>query len=42
MPKVLISDKLSEDAIAIFTERGVDVDFQPNLGKYPEKLDREA
>ena len=38
MPKVLISDKLSEDAIAIFTERGVDVDFQPNLGKYPEKL----
>ncbi len=38
MPKVLISDKLSEAAVQIFKDNGVDVDFQPNLGKDPEKL----
>ncbi|MEM1345816.1 MAG: phosphoglycerate dehydrogenase [Pseudomonadota bacterium] len=38
MPKVLISDKLSEAAVAIFTERGLEADFQPDLGKDPEKL----
>ena len=32
-PRVLISDSLSPAAIAIFKERGVDVDFQPDLGK---------
>ena len=30
MPKVLISDELSEAAIAIFKSRGVEVDFQPS------------
>ena len=33
MPKVLISDKLSEAAISIFEEAGVDVDFKPGLQK---------
>ena len=33
MPKVLISDALSETAVNIFRERGVDVDYQPTLGK---------
>lgn len=31
MPKVLISDKLSESAAAIFRDRGIDVDFKPGL-----------
>lgn len=38
MAKVLISDKLSQAAVDIFKERGVEVDFQPDLGKDPEKL----
>ncbi len=38
MPKVLISDKLSETAVNIFKERGVDVDYEPGLGKDKEKL----
>ena len=38
MPKVLISDKLSEAAVQIFKDNGVDVDFQPELGKDPAKL----
>ncbi|MEM7267947.1 MAG: phosphoglycerate dehydrogenase [Pseudomonadota bacterium] len=38
MPKVLISDKLSEAAVQIFRDRGVEVDFQPDLGKDPAKL----
>jgi D-3-phosphoglycerate dehydrogenase len=37
-PRVLISDALSPAAVAIFKERGVDVDFQPNLGKDKDKL----
>ena len=37
-PKVLISDKLSEAAVQIFKDRGIDVDFQPDLGKDKEKL----
>ncbi|NEW93265.1 phosphoglycerate dehydrogenase [Rhodopseudomonas sp. BR0M22] len=37
-PKVLISDALSEAAVQIFKDRGIDVDFQPNLGKDKEKL----
>lgn len=37
-PKVLISDELSEAAVQIFKDRGIDVDFQPNLGKEKEKL----
>ena len=31
-PKVLISDALSPAAVQIFKDRGIDVDFQPNLG----------
>jgi D-3-phosphoglycerate dehydrogenase len=38
MPKVLISDALSDAAVQIFKDRGIDVDFQPNLGKDKEKL----
>ncbi|MFS4438726.1 phosphoglycerate dehydrogenase [Paracoccaceae bacterium GXU_MW_L88] len=38
MPKVLISDKLSDAAVQIFKDNGVEVDFQPDLGKNPEKL----
>ena len=37
-PKVLISDKLSEAAVQIFRDRGIDVDFMPDLGKDKEKL----
>jgi D-3-phosphoglycerate dehydrogenase len=38
MPKVLISDALSDTAVNIFKERGVDVDYFPTLGKDKEKL----
>jgi len=38
MPKVLISDALSPAAIQIFKDRGIDVDFQPALGKDKERL----
>jgi D-3-phosphoglycerate dehydrogenase / 2-oxoglutarate reductase len=37
-PRVLISDALSPAAVQIFKDRGVDVEFQPNLGKDKEKL----
>ena len=37
-PKVLISDKLSDAAVQIFKDRGIDVDFQPDLGKDKDKL----
>jgi len=37
-PRVLISDALSPAAVEIFKDRGVDVDFQPNLGKDKDKL----
>jgi len=37
-PKVLISDALSPAAVAIFKERGLEVEFQPSLGKDKEKL----
>ncbi|MEM7073752.1 MAG: phosphoglycerate dehydrogenase [Pseudomonadota bacterium] len=40
-PKVLVSDKLSETAVQIFRDRGIDVDFLPDLGKDKDKL-REA
>ena len=29
MPKVLISDDLSPQAVAIFKDRGIDVDYKP-------------
>lgn len=37
-PRVLISDKLSDSAVEIFRNRGLDVDFQPDLGKDKEAL----
>ena len=37
-PKVLISDKLSDAAVQIFKDRGIEVDFQPDLGKEKDKL----
>lgn len=37
-PKVLVSDKLSETAVQIFIDRGIDVDFLPELGKDKEAL----
>ncbi|EAQ01668.1 D-3-phosphoglycerate dehydrogenase [Pseudooceanicola batsensis HTCC2597] len=37
-PRVLVSDKLSETAVQIFRDRGIDVDFMPDLGKDKEKL----
>src|SRR6202522_3590953 len=37
-PRVLISDALSPAAVQIFKDRGVTVDFQPNLGKDKDKL----
>ena len=38
MPKVLISDKLSDAAVQIFRDRGIEADFQPDLGKDPDRL----
>ena len=38
MPKVLVSDKLSETAVQIFRDRGIEVDFEPSLGKDKEAL----
>ena len=37
-PKVLISDQLSTAAVDIFKRRGVEVDYQPDLGKDAAKL----
>jgi D-3-phosphoglycerate dehydrogenase len=37
-PRVLVSDKLSKTAVQIFKDRGVEVDYQPDLGKDKEKL----
>ena len=37
-PKVLISDALSDAAVQIFRDRGIEVDFQPGLGKDKEAL----
>ncbi len=37
-PKVLVSDKLSETAVQIFRDRGIDVDFQPDVGKDKDRL----
>src|SRR5258707_12602487 len=38
MPNVLISDALSPAAVQIFKDGGIEVDFQPNLGKDKDKL----
>jgi D-3-phosphoglycerate dehydrogenase len=37
-PRVLVSDKLSETAVQIFRDRGVEVDYLPDLGKDKEAL----
>ncbi|KPQ05793.1 MAG: D-3-phosphoglycerate dehydrogenase SerA [Rhodobacteraceae bacterium HLUCCA12] len=37
-PRVLVSDKLSETAVQVFRDRGVDVDYLPDLGKDKDKL----
>ncbi len=37
-PKVLVSDKLSETAVQIFRDRGIEVDFEPALGKDKDAL----
>ena len=37
-PKVLVSDKLSETAVQIFRDRGIEVHFDPSLGKDKDKL----
>ena len=37
-PRVLVSDALSETAVQIFRDRGVNVDFQPKLGKDRDAL----
>ena len=37
-PRVLISDKLSPSAVQVFADRGVEVDFQPDLGKDKDRL----
>ena len=37
-PRVLISDKLSDAAVQIFRDRGIDVDFLPEIGKDKKKL----
>ncbi|ACI56459.1 D-3-phosphoglycerate dehydrogenase [Rhizobium sp. BK619] len=37
-PRVLVSDELSETAVQIFRDRGVEVDFEPQLGKDKDRL----
>ena len=37
-PKVLVSDSLSDTAVQIFRDRGIDVTFDPSIGKDKDKL----
>ena len=37
-PRVLVSDALSETAVQIFRDRGVEVDYLPDLGKDKDRL----
>jgi D-3-phosphoglycerate dehydrogenase / 2-oxoglutarate reductase len=37
-PRVLVSDKLSETAVQVFRDRGVEVDYKPDLGKDKDAL----
>jgi D-3-phosphoglycerate dehydrogenase len=37
-PRVLVSDKLSPAAVEIFKNRGIEVDFEPDLGKDKDAL----
>lgn len=38
MPRVLVSDELSETAVQIFRDRGVEVDYLPQVGKDKDAL----
>jgi D-3-phosphoglycerate dehydrogenase len=38
MPRVLVSDALSPTAVQIFQDRGVEVDYLPDLGKDKDRL----
>jgi D-3-phosphoglycerate dehydrogenase / 2-oxoglutarate reductase len=38
VPSVLVSDKLSETAVQVFRDRGVEVDYQPDLGRDKDAL----
>ncbi len=38
VPRVLISDALSDAALEVFRERGIEVEFQPKLGPDKDKL----
>ena len=40
IPRVLISDELSPAAVAIFKENGIDVTFEPALGKDKARLEK--
>jgi D-3-phosphoglycerate dehydrogenase len=37
-PRVLVSDRLSKTAVQIFRDRGIAVDYEPDLGKDKERL----
>jgi D-3-phosphoglycerate dehydrogenase len=37
-PRVLISDSLSDAAVAVFRDRGIEADFQPKLGPDKDRL----
>lgn len=37
-PRVLVSDKLSETAVQVFRDRGIEVDFDPTIGKDKARL----
>ena len=37
-PRVLVSDRLSETAVQIFRDRGLAVDYKPDLGKDKDAL----
>src|SRR3982750_4977110 len=37
-PRVLVSDKLSPTAVQIFKDRGIEVDYLPDLGKDKDRL----
>ena len=37
-PKVLVSDNLSPSALKVFQDKGIQVDFEPELGKDKKQL----
>ncbi len=38
MPKVLVSDKLSKSALKVFVDKGIIVDFEPDIGRNEKAL----